>query len=117
MGINKKINKYVFLALLLIFLIYWLVSYIQCEQLTKTYGHEFSEAYLNYTMLGDIQYYKVLLYTETTAKVYYVTTDGGSGNILVFQKSELYDGWKFISWETVWSTTGSADGFVWPYLR
>ena len=116
----KNVNRivlYIIIGLLLLLFAFWGLSFAQCERLTKLYGHMFNESYRQHTMLEDIAYHKVLYYSENTAKVYYVTTGKGSGHILTFSKSEIHDEWAFVNWDTVWSTSGSADGFVWPYIR
>ena len=67
-------------------------------------------------MIGEPAYWKVLSYNEKTARVYFVEEDGASGNILVFEKQG--NDWTYYMWETtVWSRTGSASAFVWPYIR
>ncbi len=47
------------------------------------------------------------------ARVYYV---GGTGDILTFSKVDETWELEHNGWETVWSKTGSADGFIWPYF-
>ena len=67
-------------------------------------------------MIGNIEYLKVLNYTSDTAQVYFVSANRTGGNILSFSK--LNGKWKYDKWErTVWSKIGSADGFIWPYIR
>jgi hypothetical protein len=78
------------------------------------HGNEFAEAYKENTMLGDMDYWKVLDYSATSARVYYVSVGNSSANILSF--TEENGQWKYDRWEnTVWSTSGSADGIIWPY--
>lgn len=96
--------------------IIWLAAFVKCEVLTNRYGSEFAEAYRENTMLCEPEYWKVLEYSEDFARVYYVGEDRCYGNILTFKK--VNGEWKYDTWEaTVWSKTGSADGFVWPYIR
>ena len=110
----KKIGKVILPGILVCFLIVWGASLLKCEILTSIHGHEFEEIYRENTMIGDIEYLKILDYSETSARVYYVTADYGSGNILVFSK--VNSEWTYSSWETtVWSSMGSASDVIWPY--
>lgn len=115
---NKRFNKKRVLILVIIFVIilpvlYWLTALTKCEVLTLIHGKEFSEIYRENTMIGDIDYLKVLEYSDTTASVYYVTKNKGSANIIKF--SGKNGEWNYDSWETVWSNMGSASDVVWPY--
>lgn len=102
----------VFFACLLI----WITSIVKCEILTYQHGMEFSNLYQSNTMIGEQQYWKVLEYSDTYARVYFVASNRNSGNILTFVRQNGV--WVYNSWEeTVWSRSGSADGFVWPYIR
>ena len=100
---------------LVAFLLIWGISILKCEILTYQYGNQFEEIYRRNTMLGDVDYFKVLNYTNDGARVYYVSKNRSGGNILNFYKDN--DNWCCDSWNTVWSKTGSADGFIWPYIR
>ncbi len=104
-----------FTIIVVIGLLLWIGSLIKCEILTHCYESQFQELYKDNTMLNEIDYLKVLGYTSDTARIYYVAKGRSSGNILVFNKEN--DRWSCTSWETVWSKSGSADGFVWPYIR
>lgn len=96
--------------------IIWLAAFLKCEILTHQYGGEFAETYRENTMLCEPEYWKVLEYNEDFARVYYVGEGRCYGNILRFKK--VNGTWKYDLWEaTVWSKTGSADGYVWPYIR
>ena len=75
---------------------------------------EFETIYRENTMLGEIDYLKVLEYSEEYARVYYVSENRSAGDILSFVKQG--DKWKYDNWErTVWSATGSASEVIWPY--
>ena len=97
------------------FLIIWGSSILKCEILTYRYGNQFSTIYRENTMIGDIDYLKILNYSDSEAQVYYVSENRSGGDVLIFCKEN--NEWKTISWKTIWSKTGSADGFVWPYIR
>lgn len=101
------------LILCTVFLIIWSGSLIKCEINTLLYGNEFVEEYKQTNMIGGTPKPKVLKYTDTRAEIYYV--DKEDGNFIVFQKKN--NKWVIDSWDTIWSKTGSADGFIWPYGR
>lgn len=112
----KKILIRTFIVALILFLVVWGVSILKCEILTSKYGNQFEVVYQENTMIGNIEYLKVLNYTSDTAQVYFVSENRTGGNILSFSKQN--GKWKYDKWErTVWSKTGSADGFIWPYIR
>lgn len=106
--------KYLTLMLLACLLFINAASVVKCEFLTHKHCEEFSDAYKQNTMLGDMEFFKVLEYKASdTAKVYYVSKGKTMGNILNFE----YDAgeWNEVSWNTTWSDTGSADKIVYPY--
>lgn len=116
MGFIKKVAKIVkifFIAILSLFLIIWLAALMKCEVLTLLHREEFETIYRENTMLGEIDYLKVLEYSEEYARVYYVSENRSAGDILSFVKQG--DKWKYDYWETVWSATGSASEVIWPY--
>ena len=53
-------------------------------------------------------------YSKDNARVYYVT-ENSFGNMISFVKYN--NNWDMVNWETIWSKSGSADGFIWPYIR
>ena len=101
------------LSPILCFLIVWGISLANCEILTHIHGNEFAETYKENTMLGDMAYWKVLDYSENHARVYYVSINHSNADVLTFVKENGL--WKSDKWETVWSTTGSADNVIFPY--
>ncbi len=112
----KKLLKIFTISVFVIFLLIWGISILKCEILTYRYGSQFSIIYQENTMIGEIDYLKVLNYSDSTARVYYVSKNRTGGDILIF--SRLSNEWRYEKWErTVWSKSGSADGFIWPYIR
>ena len=109
----KIIKKFLFFAAICL-LIVWGISLGKCEIITLMHGEEFSEAYKENTMMGEQKYLKVLEYSDSQARVYYVGKDNSTGNILRFVKKE--NKWKYDKWERcVWSKSGSASEVIWPY--
>ena len=110
----RKFRKLIIvLSPILCFLIIWGISLAKCEILTQIHANEFTEAYKENTMLGDIEYAKVLNYSQNYSRVYYVSKGLVSANILTFTKEN--GEWKQDSWDTIWSISGSADDTTWPY--
>lgn len=116
-------NKLKITVLIIIsaFVLFWIGSIAMCEYHTYKYGEFFrnikihdigGEGYLDDCKI------KVLKYNNDYAKVYAVFENDINevGLLYYFTKNE--DGnWIFDSYDTVYSTTGSADGFIWPYGR
>ena len=113
---SKKAKKITaVLVVLLLPILMWGILFLKCEILTAFHGEKFTEVYKENTMMGEIEYLKILNYSDKEARIYYVSQDYLSGDILLFTNEN--DEWQYDSWErTVWSKQGSADGFVWPYV-
>ena len=104
------------IGIIILFFVVWSVAILKCEILTYKYGNQFKTIYKENTMMGEIDFLKVLNYSNDTARVYFVSKNRVAGDILIFLKEN--DKWKYSKWErTVWSKSGSADGFMWPYIR
>ncbi len=87
--------------------------YIKAEYLTWRYGEEFTGLERQTNMLNAADYLKVLEYSEHEATVFYASD---TGDVMVFVKDENSN-WTRKSWKTIWSESGSADGFYWPYYK
>ena len=112
----KNIWK-VFPVMLCIFCIFWCVSLLRCTYLTARHGQEFDLASLceENTMISPPEWFSVLSYSDTTAKIYCIEKDYSVGTVLKFYK--VQGTWNCKGWETVWTSLGgSADGDVWPYF-
>lgn len=110
----KKL-KVVLIVISICTLIILIVPYIRVEILTSKYGAEFSTLYKLSNMLDDIDYFKVIDYSSTSAQVYYVAKDKAAAHLFRFVRKDGQ--WILERWDTIWSKTGSADGFIWPYYR
>lgn len=110
-------KKYILVTLTVLFvgfILIWVGALAKCEILTYQHGKEFDTIYRENTMLDEIDYLKVLDYSDTSARVYYVSINKSAGDILSFIKQDGQ--WKYNRWErTVWSSTGSASEVIWPY--
>lgn len=107
----KRIPIYLIATVITVFLIVWGAALVQCEFLTDKYYEIFDGAYQSNTMIGPVEYYKVLKCDGKTAEVYYISS--ACGNVLEFENKD--GNWTETSWKTVWSKNGSASGTVWPY--
>lgn len=99
--------------LIILLLLFWIVSVVNCEVLTERHGSEFIEVSENLKKTIKIDAWKVIKYSERYAEVYFYSEYGG---ILV--SLDFVDGkWEVCEWEASWSKMGSADDIVWPYIR
>jgi len=76
MNVGNQMKKFVISIvsiLVLCLLLVWIVPYIQCEILTAKYGDEFMDLEKSIQMIDEADYLKVLEYSETFARVYYVS--------------------------------------------
>ncbi len=96
----------------------WVISIGKCEILTAIHKNEF----INFAEINYNKKLKILDYSDNFARIYCVgNVDGDNrsynfGNVYTFRKED--SNWIFNEWEnTVWSDAGSADGFIWPYIR
>ena len=111
--------KNIMLLSAVLFLLYWAGSIVKCELLTLHHGEEFEDAWMENTMIACNDDLKVLEYNDIYAYVYYICDcpELGSGNTIFFLKDTSSGGWIFHRWDTIWSDSGNADGFIWPYIR
>jgi len=101
------------ISVIAIVTVIWLSSLIKCETLTRKHFYDFQAAYTQNTMLGEMEYFKVLNCNGNTAEVYYVSKGMTGGNVLTFKNND--GAWEEISWRTIWSASGSASEVVYPY--
>ena len=95
------------------FVSYWIATLVKIDIQTHAHYDEFEYAYMDGTMLGDMEYFKVVYYDDYMAQVYYVSEGRSGGDLLVFENNG--DAWKQVYWGTIWSSTGSASDVIWPY--
>ena len=109
-------NRFVwfFIAILSLFFALWVVSIIRCEILTFQHRNEFKGLEIKTNMLPATETIKVLSYTDETAIVLYRKRRYYT---CVFKFIKKNGEWIRVSWNTIWSNTGNADGFIWPYIR
>jgi len=114
--VRKRKKVIIFLAPIICFGIIWVSALARCEFLTLIYGNEFSNQtlYKENTMIGDMEYIKILDCSKNHARIYYISEGNSLGSIIEFVKID--DKWKYNKWEdALWSTSGNADRIIWPY--
>ena len=134
--IKKKRIFWIFVIILVVSLTAYLIRpYIQVERLTKKYGSEFEDRYVENGFYDEIEYMKVFKYREESAGISYIGINGlkdrlmnlgddyavvlyveknhSSASLYVFRDEDSR--WDFLEWNLVWSYSGSADSFMWPY--
>ncbi len=109
-------KKRIFTIILLSAFIAGIVPYVRVEILTLQHKSEFSKLYNTNGLITEIEYFKVMNYSKQSAKVYYVTSGKKAGFLYNYIKSNEEE-WQLESWDVVWSSSGSADNFIWPYYR
>lgn len=109
----KRYLKWTLICFLALAIIVQSIALIRCEILTRQYDSDFQQAWKANTMLGEMEYFKVLECDGVEAKVYYVSTGMEMANVLSFQKN--HGKWEEVGWETIWSKSGSASEIIWPY--
>lgn len=109
---KKFMSKKLYLFIISFVFIIVLFPYLKASRLTNKYGSEFKSLYTQIGMFDKIEYFRVIDIDEDTAKVCYILKDHAASIIVNFEKSE--NAWNIISWDTIWSKSGSADGLYWP---
>lgn len=105
-------KKKIYFIIIIILLLIIIFPYIKVELLTMYASEQFQCS--SFEMIDDISYCKVMKYRAEYAEVLYVCK--GKATILV-KYEKVSDEWEEKSWECIWSSSGSADGFTWPFYR
>lgn len=131
----RKKYKIVFIISIILLILLIFRPYYSVNSLTKKYASEFSELYRDNGFYEDIEYFKVLKYrneqvdikclsneklkntldnlNDDYAVVLYVEENHSSSSLYIFYDEDGQ--WKLLDWYLVWSNSGTADGFMWPY--
>ena len=108
------------IAVVLIMLILepWIASLTYCEILTAKFSNsDLVTVCESNNMIGSIDTLKVLEKNPWYLKVYVRNKQGGHVMLLENNKNASYEQWEVKDWWTIWAKHGSADGFIWPYIR
>ncbi len=89
--------------------------YIKAEYLTNKYGDQFEKLYSLNGWIDEIEFFRVIDYSDNEAKVYYVEKDRLTTDYFYFQRENKADEWELKTWHTVYAKHGSADDIAWPY--
>ena len=96
----------------------WVSEVIRCEVLTAQYGNELFDVCDAHPMMGPMEYIKVLDYKRNAyAKVYAVSEAHSNGSEFILIYDHDSEKWIIQVWLGIWSAEGSADGYIWPYIR
>ena len=103
------------------FVLFWISSIAMCEYNTYKHGGIFRNTKIHdisgERYLDDCKI-KVLKYNNDDAKVYAIfENDLNEVGLLYYFKNNDDGDWVFDYYDAVYSKTGSADGFIWPYGR
>ena len=116
----KKLKTTV-LIIISAFVLFWIGSIAVCEYNTYKYGEIFRNTKIH--DIGGEGYLddcniKVLIYNDDYAEVYAVFENDLNEVGLLYYFIKNDDGnWIFDYYDAVYSKTGNADGFIWPYGR
>ena len=114
----KRKIRYILLGAILTLVCIYVGTLVKIEILTHNHKDELIDVCKENTMVSDdFDFFKVLEYSECGfARVYLIS--GGkyetTGNVftLGYEDGEWYE----VSWNTKWSTSGTADKTVYPYF-
>lgn len=113
--LNTGIKKRYLILIILVVLI--LFPYIKVEVHTLLFGGQFRNLYNTSGWIEKVRYFKVMEYNNSYADVLYVSASENAGSkatfLYHFQKEN--DQWELESWECLWSRSGNAEKFFYPY--
>lgn len=116
---SKKIYlKKLGMMVLIILIVFIIISYLYVEILTYKYGMQFAHLYDASSWIENCSSHKVFKYADDEADVYYEAFNPNEKKVsatFMYHFKRVNDTWMLDSWECIWSRTGSADGFIWPY--
>lgn len=109
-----KFIKYLLGLIIISIMLFWSCSYIKCEINTLKYGEIFKEMLDSENVYDTTGKIKVIEYSENSAIIYLVSKKYKYGVEFYYKKingkmERVYD-------RVIWSK-GSADDFIWPYIR
>jgi len=112
----KKFLVFNLFVIFVIIIFIWSIPIINNEIKTVKYGDEFYDSYKQSNMINSIKSYKVLEYSDSKSKVYYISVYNKSESGFVFHFEKSGEKWSMIGYDCIWSETGSAESFIWPYF-
>lgn len=103
---------------IMILIVFIGASYLYVEILTYKYGTQFEHLYNASGWIENCSSYKVFKYADEAADVYYEAFNPNKKKVsatFMYHFKRVNDEWILDSWKCIWSQTGNADGFIWPY--
>lgn len=103
---------------LILFIVFICASYLNVEVLTYKYGMQFKDLYNASGWIESCSLYKVFKYADDEAEVYYEAFNPNKKKVsatFMYHFKRVDDKWILDSWKCIWSQTGNADEFIWPY--
>ena len=119
----------------ILFFTFLFIPYFKISDLTEKYGTEFEELYSENGFYNAIEYLKIIQYRNEKVDIYYLDNDKlkkelsdlnnnyavvlyveenhSSASLFIFYDENGQ--WKLVNWNSIWSISGTADGFMWPY--
>ena len=74
------------------------------------------DEFLSFKEVNTASKFKILTYSSDFARIYCVNYNKSNGSVYNFVKKDGV--WIYNQWEDIgWSKYGTADGFIWPYIR
>jgi hypothetical protein len=107
----KRVIKSIVILGITIFLLIWGYALLRCEILTHLHWQEFYGYDVLNRITDTLGTVKVLEYSDTKAKVYYIDSRGG----IIIEFAKKGEQWGFSGWDVIWSDSGSASDVIWPY--
>jgi len=101
------------ILIVFLFVIILILPYLFVEINTLLYKNEFENLYLETWEISGDNYCKVFIRSEKYSKVFYATED--STFMCYFLKDETLDKWVLDRCEVLWSGSGSASEFSFPF--
>ena len=117
---GKTKNKRILILVIMVVLIEpWIICILHCEVLTYRYAsNEIIQTINEYIGEDDLDQIKLLEFKDLSYCIVYAKNDNsGHKFILLYNMHNDIHKWRVVYWETVWSKSGSADEYIWPYLR
>ena len=111
----NRILKFIIIFAVVILLLILFFPYVKAEYLTAKHGIEFENEYKQIGWIDSLEYFRVIDYESERATVFYVEKNHNTGWRIDFVRIE--NSWIKDVADCVWSKSGSADNFCWPYYR
>ena len=92
-----------------------LIPYAKVEILTVLHKDEFPNILDDIGMIDNMEYFKVMAYSKNNAEILCIG-EGHTVSVLVkYKKNQNI--WYAEDWSCIYSKSGTADDFIWPYYR